>query len=95
MLEVERRQDDEELHNFKIIAVLEKDQGRFNFDLYSNLNVNAILRRCGYFPGLAIGWTAQGWTSFPLTQQEIFMLRLGCKPNSKEIAKTKWEEQAR
>jgi len=54
-LEVEHSRNDEELYNFKAIAVLEKDQAPFDFDPRSNLNVNGILKKWGYFLGLALG----------------------------------------
>jgi len=47
--------DDEELHNSKTIVAVEKDQASFDFNSYSKLNVNVILKRRGYFLGLAIG----------------------------------------
>ena len=80
-LEVEHNQANEELYNFKMIAALKKDQAPFEFDPYSNLKANVILKRWGCFLGLAIGQRAQGWTSFPLTQQENYKFRLGYQPN--------------
>jgi len=50
-----------------MIAALEKDRSHLDFDPYLNINVNAILKRWGYFLGLALGLRAQGWTTFPFT----------------------------
>jgi len=50
VLEVEHNRN-----NFEILEVLEEDQGPFNIDLYRNLNVNAILKRNGYFTGTFTG----------------------------------------
>jgi len=40
---------------------LEKDQTPFDFNPYSNLNVKAVLKKWGYFLGMAIEQRAQGW----------------------------------
>jgi len=53
--EIEHGHDDEELYNFEMMVVLEKDKVTFDFDPYSNLNVNDILKKWGYFPGMVIG----------------------------------------
>ena len=45
VLEVEHSRNDEKLNNFEKMAILEKDQAPFDFNPYSNLNVNAILKR--------------------------------------------------
>jgi len=42
--EIECNYNDKEPYNFKIVAVIEKDQALFDFDPYSNLNMNAICR---------------------------------------------------
>ena len=38
----------------KLMVVSKKDGASFNFDPYSNLNVNVVLRKWGYFLGIAI-----------------------------------------
>jgi len=43
VLEIKHNHKDDELYNFEIVAILEKDIALFNFYLYLNLNVNAIL----------------------------------------------------
>ena len=42
VLEVQHDRINEELYNFKTIVFLEKDQAPFDFNPYSNLNVNVI-----------------------------------------------------
>ena len=64
VLEMEYDCYDEELYNFEIAAALEKDKAPFDFDPY--LNVNAILKMWGYFPGMVIERKAQRWTTLPL-----------------------------
>ena len=67
LLEIKHDRDNEEFYNFEIVAALEKDKASFNFDLYSNLNLNSILKKWAHFLGMAIRWRAQGWTTFPMT----------------------------
>lgn len=42
--EIEYDYNNEELYNFEIVAVLERERAPFDFNPYSNLNVNAILK---------------------------------------------------
>ena len=44
VLEIEHNCNEEELYNFETMVVLEKDRAR-DFDPYSNLNVNVILKK--------------------------------------------------
>ena len=44
LLEIDHNYNDKELYNFETMAVLEKDKAPFEFDPYSNLNVNVVLR---------------------------------------------------
>jgi len=48
VLEIEHNYNDE-------VTVLETDQAPFDLDPYSNLNVNAFLRKCGYFVEKNVG----------------------------------------
>jgi len=41
VLEIEHNHNDEELNNFEIVVVVEENKTHFDFDPYSNLNVNA------------------------------------------------------
>jgi len=54
VLEINHNCNDEELYNFEMMAVFETDKVPFNFDPYSNLNVNDILKKWGYFLLIAI-----------------------------------------
>jgi len=55
VLEIKHNRDDKELYNFETVTTLEKAKAPFNFDPYSNLNVNPILKKWGYFSGMTIG----------------------------------------
>lgn len=55
VLEIDHTYDDVELCNFETVVVLGKDQAPFGFDPYSNLNVNTIHEKFGYFPGKGTG----------------------------------------
>jgi len=55
MLEIDHNRNDEEFYKFETEIVLEKDKLPFDFDPYSNLNVNAILTKWGYFLRMTIG----------------------------------------
>ena len=73
------------------MAVLEKDKAPLDFDTYSNLNVNIILKKLGYFTGMIIGKRAQGWNTFFLTQREDYKFKLGYQPTPEEVARTRGE----
>lgn len=94
-LEVKHSWNDQEHYNFDTTVVLEKDQALFDFNPYSKLNVNAIIKRWGYFLGLAIERRAQGWTTIPLTQQENYKFELWYQPTLKVIVEAQQKEQAR
>jgi len=60
VLEFEHNHNDEKLYKFETTTVLEMDKAPFNLHLYSNLDVNAILKGWSLFLGMTIGWQAQG-----------------------------------
>ena len=45
VLVIEHNHNSEELYNFETVAILKKDQVPFDFDCYSNLNINNILKK--------------------------------------------------
>ena len=55
---IEHNCNDEEIYNFETMSILENDKAPFDFDPYSNLNMNAILKKWCYFLRMAIRWTA-------------------------------------
>ena len=55
-LEIGHNYNDKELYNFERVIVLENGHAPFDFDPYSNLNVNAIIKKqVGHFSGMAMG----------------------------------------
>jgi len=75
-------------------AALEKDKTLFHFDCYSNLNVNTILNKGGYFLRMTMGRRALMCTTFPLMQREDHKFILGYHPTLEEIVKAMREAQA-
>jgi len=53
VLEMEYDRNDKELYNFKTGETLKKHKAPFDFDPFSNLNVNAILKKWCHFPRMA------------------------------------------
>ena len=54
-LETKHGHNHKELYNFETVFVLEKDKTPFDFDPYSNLSVNAILKTLGNFLRVTTG----------------------------------------
>jgi len=71
--------NNEELYNFEMVAVLKKDKAPFDFNPYSNLHVNAILKKWGYKSRLGYHPTPEEVTK---ARQEARIGRLGKKPGS-------------
>jgi len=74
-----------------MVVALEKDKAPFNFHPYSKLNGNAILKKWGYFPRMAIRWRAQGWTTFLLIWREDYKYELRYHSTLEEEVKARQE----
>ena len=57
IINIDHDDNDEELWGFSVSTIEAGDVSPFEFDPYSNLVVNAVLRKQGYFPGLSLEGT--------------------------------------
>jgi len=95
ILGIEHKCDDEELYNFDTIAMLEKNKVPVDFDSYSNLSINYILKGQGYVPGQVMGKRVQGWTNFLLIMERKYQFRFGYQPTKVEIVEVDRKEKAK
>ena len=83
IINVEHDEDDEDLWGFTV-SMIEEDKIPFDFNPHSNLMVNAILRKQGYFPGLSLGLNKTKASPFIVPELKDDKFGLGYRPTKEE-----------
>jgi hypothetical protein len=84
VIHVEHDEQDEDLWGFNVSMIAEEDKVPFDFNPYSNLVINALLRAQGHFPGMTLGLHKARALSMPKPTMKNDTFGLGYAPSAKE-----------